>query len=131
MADLKQSLLKKRSAGDEEPFIDTTLPSKVSSNPTPNVVDPFSEKNLDINLFKKKPWKAIILTIFLFLLGSILLSVGILIKLGFIAVDYEDRGIPLIILGSICFLPGFYHLIILIQIWRGKEGFTYNLLPEM
>lgn len=124
MSNLKERLLNENE--DEKHFVDFSL-----SIPTKNSADPSSEKDFDMNIFKKKPWKAIILTIFLFILGSILLSVGILIKLGYIAVDYGDRGIPLIILGSICFLPGAYHFVILIQIWRGKDGYSYNLLPEM
>ncbi|ORZ08117.1 hypothetical protein BCR42DRAFT_425264 [Absidia repens] len=53
------------------------------------------------------PWKAIGLASLLFTMGSILISVGVLIKLEIIATEeYLSRAIPLLVLGSIMFIPG-------------------------
>ncbi|KAI8147474.1 hypothetical protein BJV82DRAFT_595599 [Fennellomyces sp. T-0311] len=53
------------------------------------------------------PWKAICLAFLLFAMGSALIVVGVLIKLGHITSDvWLSRGIPFIVLGSVMFIPG-------------------------
>ena len=54
---------------------------------------------------KKVPWKAILLAVALLSLGSLMLTLGFLLTFGWDK-RYEDRGTPLLIIGSICFLPG-------------------------
>ena len=80
---------------------------------------------------KQVPWKAIILAIFLFVVGSVLLAIGILIVTDVIHFDDENRGIPFIVLGSICFIPGSFYVYITYQIYKGNPKYSYLDFPEM
>jgi hypothetical protein len=51
------------------------------------------------------PLRAIALALALLSLGTLLLSLGLMLTLGWDR-RYEDRGTPLLVIGSICFLPG-------------------------
>ncbi|KAI8988425.1 hypothetical protein BDF20DRAFT_855630 [Mycotypha africana] len=77
------------------------------------------------------PWKAIALAIGLFIVGGILLAVGILIKLGYLASeDLVARGTPFIVLGSIMFIPGAYHLYIAYYAYYKYPGYDFSLIPD-
>jgi hypothetical protein len=39
--------------------------------------------------------------------------------------------VALLVLGSICFLPGFYHTRIAFLAWRGVPGFSLDDIPDM
>ncbi|CAF1348964.1 unnamed protein product, partial [Didymodactylos carnosus] len=85
--------------------------------------------------FKEKPGKApiraIILAIMLFILGSIMISIGALMLTGYIRTQYRDRTWPLILVGTIVFLPGFYHVRIAYYAWKGYKGFTFDDIPDL
>ncbi|CDH53299.1 predicted protein [Lichtheimia corymbifera JMRC:FSU:9682] len=54
----------------------------------------------------KIPWKAIGLAALLFTMGSVLVVVGALIKVGYITSEiWLSRGIPFLVLGSVMFIP--------------------------
>jgi hypothetical protein len=103
---------------------------------------------------KTVPVKAVVLAVILFLIGSLMLILGSLLLTGYLPTDYKyvvqmwiesiigpryslwvgmmlhrDRGIPLIVLGSITFLPGFYYVRLAYYAWRGYRGYDYSLIP--
>lgn len=45
-------------------------------------------------------------------------------------VQHDDRLIPLFVLGSICFIPGFYHVRLAFYAWRRYDGYDWTLIPE-
>ncbi|XP_037609149.1 transmembrane protein 230-like isoform X1 [Sebastes umbrosus] len=78
----------------------------------------------------KVPYKAIALAIFLFLIGSLLIIFGALLLSGTIKVEHPDRTIPVIIIGLLVFLPGFYHLRIAYYAAKGYRGYSYDDIPD-
>ncbi|KAI8364113.1 hypothetical protein BD560DRAFT_403656 [Blakeslea trispora] len=77
------------------------------------------------------PWSAIGLAVLLFVLGGTLLALGILIKLGTITSEvWLDRGTPFIVLGSIMFVPGIYHLYIAYYAYYKYPGYDFSLIPD-
>ena len=46
-----------------------------------------------------------------------------------LARQYSDRMWPLFIIGSLLFLPGFYHVRIAYYAWRKYEGFSFDDIP--
>lgn len=78
----------------------------------------------------KIPYKAIALAIFLFLIGSLLIIFGALLLAEIIPVEHPDRTIPVIIIGILVFLPGFYHLRIAYYAAKGYRGYSYDDIPD-
>lgn len=88
---------------------------------------------LDIQFQKpppKFPKKAIALATLLFIVGSILLVIGSLLLTGYIDAKYGDRTWPVLILGSLMFIPGFYHVRIAYYAYKGYVGYSYDDIPE-
>lgn len=46
------------------------------------------------------------------------------------AFQYSDRTWPLLILGSLMFIPGVYHVRIAYYAFKGYQGFSYEDIPE-
>ncbi|XP_008322879.1 transmembrane protein 230a [Cynoglossus semilaevis] len=78
----------------------------------------------------KVPYKAIALAVFLFLIGSLLIIFGALLLTGTIEVEHSERTIPVIIIGILVFLPGFYHLRIAYYAYKGFRGYSYDDIPD-
>ncbi|XP_007236299.1 transmembrane protein 230a isoform X1 [Astyanax mexicanus] len=78
----------------------------------------------------KVPYKAIALATFLFLVGSLLIIIGSLLLTGNIYVSNPDRTIPVLIIGILIFLPGFYHLRIAYYASKGYRGYSYDDIPD-
>lgn len=79
----------------------------------------------------KVPYKAIALATVLFLIGSILITIGSLLLAGYFEVeDHRDRTIPVLIIGILVFLPGFYHLRIAYYASKGYRGYSYDDIPD-
>ncbi|MCJ8742794.1 hypothetical protein PDJAM_G00086400 [Pangasius djambal] len=78
----------------------------------------------------KVPYKAIALATFLFLIGSLLIIIGSLLLTGYIHVENPDRTIPVLVIGVLVFLPGFYHLRIAYYASRGYRGYSYDDIPD-
>ncbi|XP_065104310.1 transmembrane protein 230b isoform X2 [Paramisgurnus dabryanus] len=79
----------------------------------------------------KVPYKAIALAAGLFLIGSILIVIGSLLLAGYFEVnDHRDRTIPVLIIGILVFLPGFYHLRIAYYAYKGYRGYSYDDIPD-
>ncbi|CAM4719052.1 unnamed protein product [Leuciscus chuanchicus] len=79
----------------------------------------------------KVPYKAIALATVLFLIGSILITIASLLLAGYFQVDdHRDRTIPVLIIGILVFLPGFYHLRIAYYASKGYRGYSYDDIPD-
>lgn len=77
----------------------------------------------------KPPLKSIALATVLFLLGSGLLTIGSLMLAGVIGDNEGGKATPLLVIGVICFLPGFYNVRTAYYAWRGGRGFSYADIP--
>ena len=97
---------------------------KINSNDDAYADAQFIEPN------PQPPYKAIMLAVFLFTLGTILLTIGCLLVTGHIDVKYADRTYPVIILGLLLFIPGFYHVRIAVYAWMNYKGFSYHDIPN-
>ncbi|XP_028662335.1 transmembrane protein 230a [Erpetoichthys calabaricus] len=78
----------------------------------------------------KVPYKAIALAAVLFLIGSLLIIIGALLLTGYIHVSSPDRTFPVLIIGILVFLPGFYHLRIAYYASKGYRGYSYEDIPD-
>ncbi|CAF1065636.1 unnamed protein product [Adineta ricciae] len=79
----------------------------------------------------KVPVYAISLAAGLFLVGTVMITLGALMLTGRIETQYSDRTWPLILIGSIVFLPGFYHLRIAYWAWKGDKNFSFADIPDL
>ncbi|CAF0993007.1 unnamed protein product [Adineta ricciae] len=79
----------------------------------------------------KVPVYAISLAAGLFLVGTVMITLGALMLTGRIETQYSDRTWPLILIGSIVFLPGFYHLRIAYWAWKGDKNFSFSDIPDL
>lgn len=78
----------------------------------------------------KVPYKAIALATALFLIGSLLIIIGALLLAGYFEVTDRDRTVPVLIIGILVFLPGFYHLRIAYYASKGYRGYSYEDIPD-
>lgn len=77
----------------------------------------------------KPPIKSILLAIFLFLTGAVLLTLGGLMGAGILG-GPKEGSTPILILGTITFLPGLYHVRIAYYAWKGYAGFSFADIPD-
>jgi hypothetical protein len=73
------------------------------------------------------PMRSLFLSIFLFLNGTVFLLIGLSVfwkaSLG--------ESLPFTILGSICFIPGAYHVFVFLKVWLGRDnGYNYDMLEN-
>nr|XP_046242873.1 transmembrane protein 230b [Scatophagus argus] len=78
----------------------------------------------------KVPYKAIALATVLFAIGSLLIIIGSLLLAGYFGVHHSDRTVPVLIIGILVFLPGFYHLRIAYYASKGYPGYSYDDIPD-
>ncbi|ESO82838.1 hypothetical protein LOTGIDRAFT_177673 [Lottia gigantea] len=78
----------------------------------------------------KIPYKAIALATTLFLVGSGLIIIGALLFTGYINAKYSDRTWPLLLIGSLMFIPGAYHVRIAYYAYKDYDGYSYEDIPE-
>ncbi|GAB6022467.1 hypothetical protein CHUAL_006578 [Chamberlinius hualienensis] len=76
------------------------------------------------------PWKALCLAIALFVVGSGLIIIGSLLISGYIDTKYSDRTWPVLILGSLMFIPGAYHVRIAYYAFKGYKGYSFDDIPD-
>eukprot|EP00775_Hariotina_reticulata_P002578 gene2578-2880_t len=76
----------------------------------------------------RKPWKKVFLAVFLCLAGSAMLTAGIC--LWYKGTARDGSATALLVLGSVCFLPGFYHTRIAYLAWKGVQGYTLDSIPD-
>lgn len=87
-------------------------------------VDPYSTQLFDTPEPDRK--KKVFLAVGLLLFGSALIIAGANVYL-----HNQKGGIPLLVVGSLAFLPGFYFSRIAYYAYKGKQGFNLNLIPDM
>ncbi|KAK3743712.1 hypothetical protein QZH41_012397, partial [Actinostola sp. cb2023] len=49
---------------------------------------------------------------------------------GYVAAQYADRTYPLLIIGSLMFIPGFYHVRLAYCAWKGYRGYSFDDIPD-
>ena len=78
----------------------------------------------------KIPYKAIALATVRFLIGTFLIIIGSLLRAGYISKGGADGPVPVLIIGILVFLPGFYHLCIAYYASKGYRGYSYDDIPD-
>jgi len=75
---------------------------------------------------RKVPWKAVLLALFLFTLGSLLLTLAaVFLRRS----PVPDNAIPLLTLGLLTSIPGIFATRIALWAWCGYEDFSFDDLP--
>ena len=92
--------------------------------------DEFCDEQFEDDAPIKPPVKSIALAIFLFVVGGTMLVLGSLLFAGVIGEDFGNRAVPLLVLGSICFVPGFYNVRTAYLAWKGNYGYSYSDIPQ-
>ena len=91
--------------------------------------DVYSEDLYYTERTEKLPLKSIFIALLLFVIGSFLLTIGGLMIGGIIGHSSEG-AVPLLVLGGITFLPGFYHLRLAFYAWKGYLGYSFSDIPD-
>lgn len=73
-----------------------------------------------------KPWKKVALAISLLVVGSVLLFTGV-----GLFVNGTRNSIPLMVIGSLAFIPGAYFTCIAYSAWRGYRGYSLSSIPDL
>lgn len=76
------------------------------------------------------PVKSIVLSIFLFIIGIILLVLAGLLIGGVFGDNPDASAIPLLVLGAITFIPGFYHVRLAYYAFKGYHGYSFSDIPS-
>eukprot|EP00053_Salpingoeca_punica_P015986 m.149098 g.149098 ORF g.149098 m.149098 type:complete len:112 (-) comp16848_c1_seq5:776-1111(-) len=77
------------------------------------------------------PTKSIMYAIALFVVGSLLLTIGLLTYLEKIDSNDPDKWLAMIIIGSLMFIPGSYHTYLAYYAWQQYPGFSYADIPDI
>ncbi|CAO2628054.1 Transmembrane protein 230 [Lemmus lemmus] len=77
----------------------------------------------------KIPYKTIICATLQFLIGTTLIVMGCLLLMGYISHVGTSRAIVILIAGTLVFVPGCYHLIIICRSCRHCQSYSYTDLP--
>lgn len=62
---------------------------------------------------------------------QICICFGILTTSGYFGEQYQDRGLPSLIIGILMFIPGGYYVYIFIFILCKREGFSFEDIPML
>uniref|UniRef100_A0A8C2S347 Transmembrane protein 230 n=1 Tax=Capra hircus TaxID=9925 RepID=A0A8C2S347_CAPHI len=76
------------------------------------------------------PFKAIACAFSQFLVGACLIITGCLLLAGYISKVGTNRAFPVLTVGILVFLPGFYYLIVAYRAYRGCPGCSFHDLPD-
>ena len=108
---------------------DSEIPNQMPRHETHDSDDDSPELDLDPPAIShgvcRKVTKTIAAAVILFILGSAMLFFGIQ-NLGF----DSERGMAMICVGSVAFIPGFYACVVLIGTYLGWNGYSYDVLPS-
>ncbi|XP_064222721.1 transmembrane protein 230-like [Aotus nancymaae] len=78
----------------------------------------------------KIPYKAIALATVLFSISTFFIIIGSLLLSGYISKVGADQAFPVLIIGILVFLPGFYHLRIAFYVFKGYHDYSYDGIPD-
>ncbi|XP_033633159.1 transmembrane protein 230-like [Asterias rubens] len=78
----------------------------------------------------KIPWRSIGVACLLLAMGTTLLTIGALLVSGHIDNKHSDRMWPVLILGMLLFIPGFYHVRLALYAFRGYRGYSFEDIPD-
>ncbi|XP_071947075.1 transmembrane protein 230-like [Antedon mediterranea] len=79
----------------------------------------------------KIPKRSILIAFLLFVMGTILLTVGVLLFTNtWFDVKYHDRTWPVIVIGCILFIPGAYHVRLAYYAYKGYKGYKFDDIPD-
>eukprot|EP00916_Digyalum_oweni_P007532 GHVL01012736.1.p1 GENE.GHVL01012736.1~~GHVL01012736.1.p1 ORF type:complete len:113 (-),score=13.77 GHVL01012736.1:25-330(-) len=70
------------------------------------------------------PYKTLFLAIFLFTIGSIFIVIGC----GKFFIISLSESIPMILLGCLTFMPGFYQIFMIVQVFRNAPGYDISMI---
>ncbi|KAB0354787.1 hypothetical protein FD755_022246 [Muntiacus reevesi] len=65
-----------------------------------------------------------------FLIGAFLIIIGSLLLAGYISKGGPAGPVPVLIIGTLVFLPGFYHLHIAYYASKGYREYSYDDIPD-
>ena len=94
--------------------------------------DEFDDEQFEETTPAKFPLRSILTAMFLFTVGTIFLTLGLLVKTGYIGhpdPNSNSSSIPLLVIGIISFLPGFYSVRLAYLAWMGYPGYSYADIP--
>ncbi|XP_022670015.1 transmembrane protein 230-like isoform X2 [Varroa destructor] len=77
------------------------------------------------------PYKSIGSAILLFFLGSLLISLAVLINLSLMPESFHESMWGFYLLGSLLFIPGAHYTYIAYQAYYETPGYTYEDIPIM
>lgn len=96
--------------------------------------DEFDDEQFEDTTPAKFPLRSILIAVFLFTVGAVFLTLGVLVKTGFIGHrdpnSDTNSAIPLFVIGSIAFLPGFYSVRLAYLAWMGYPGYSFADIPS-
>lgn len=79
---------------------------------------------------RNPPVKTILVATFLLFGGIFFIAFGLSVFFSNLMKHGQDRGIALLVLGGIMFLPGSYATTVLYGTWMGWEGYDFAQLPS-
>ena len=89
--------------------------------------DDFHDEQFEDSTPIRVPIKSIIIAIILFVLGTVMLTCGSLMLAGVIRQGGGSfSSAPLMVIGSIIFIPGVYNVRTAYYAWKGYPGFSFS-----
>lgn len=88
---------------------------------------------IDAQFIKSKapiPWKAIMLSIFLFMAGILAIGVSVLNITGHVQIEPTESAWVLMVLGFIMFIPGVYHVRLAFYAYMEYDGYSLDDIPS-
>jgi hypothetical protein len=92
--------------------------------------DTYQVRHRSALIARSPPPKTTMCAIVLLLFGTIFLVFGMVIFFESLWNDSRDRGISLMAVGSIMFIPGSYASVIVYGSYMGWSGYDYNQIPS-
>lgn len=95
-----------------------------------DTVDTYHDEQFTDSTPAKIPIRSIALATFLFLVGSVLLVLAGLLVGGVFGDTPDASAMPLLIIGALTFIPGFYHVRLAYYAWKGYYGYSFSDIPS-
>ena len=116
------SAVRRRVKGTEQEETSTAGKKKAKKPSKDDYYDDQFEEEAPI----KPPVKSICIAVILFLLGTLMLTLGLLMLAGVISPGGGSfRPTPLMVIGSMIIIPGAYNVRTAYYAWKGYQGYSY------